>query len=337
VQQTVALPVTEASQVGDARRAAAALAEELGLPETEAGRVALVVTEAASNLVKHARDGLLLLRALEGPPGVEVLALDRGPGMADVGRCLRDGYSTAGSPGTGLGAIARLAGVFDIHSTPAGTSLLSQFRAAPPAPAGPSAGLQIGVVSVPYPGEAVSGDGWAVARAGGRDQVLVVDGLGHGVEAAAAAREAVRAFRQNVGLAPAEVVRALHGALQPTRGAAAAVADLDLPGETLRYAGVGNIGGAVLADGTSRSLVSHNGTLGHALYKAREFSYPFPKGATLVMHSDGLATRWGLDAYPGLALRHPGLIAATLFRDFRRGRDDVTVLAARAAGGGAGG
>jgi len=336
VQQTVALPVTEASQVGDARRAAAVLAEGLGLPEAEVGKLALVVTEAASNLAKHARDGLLLLRPLEGPPGVEVLALDRGPGMSDVGRCLRDGYSTAGSPGTGLGAIARLTALLEIHSTPAGTALLGQLRAGPAPPVRPSARLEVGAVSVPYPGETVCGDGWAVEQSAGRDLVLVVDGLGHGSEAAAAAREAVRVFRKKAGLPPAELVRALHTALRSTRGAAAAVADLDLAGQTLRYAGVGNIAGVVLAGGTSHSLVSHNGTLGHALYKAQKFTYAFPNGATLVMHSDGLTSRWGLDAYPGLGLRHPGLIAGTLYRDFRRGRDDVTVLAVRAAGGAGG-
>src|SRR5688572_12749729 len=119
MSDVVRLPVTDPSQVGEARRRAAALAQRLGFDDTDAGKVAIVVTEAANNLVKHARDGEILLHPLEqdGTAGLEVLALDKGPGL-DLSRCLRDGFSTGGTPGTGLGAIARLSAVFDVHSSP---------------------------------------------------------------------------------------------------------------------------------------------------------------------------------------------------------------------------
>src|SRR5262249_13074084 len=116
-----------------------------------------------------------------------------------------------------------------------------------------------------------------------------------------------------------------------TRGAAVAVAELDLDAGLLRFAGVGNISATVFAAGVSRSAVSHNGTVGHEARKFQEFTYPFPRGALLVMHSDGLATHWRLDGYAGLAARHPALVAGVLYRDFKRGRDDVTVLAIREA------
>jgi anti-sigma regulatory factor (Ser/Thr protein kinase) len=329
-----AVPVTELSQVGEARRVAIALAAWQGFGETEAGQVALVVTEAATNLVKHARDGVILLRCVHerGTAGLEVLALDRGPGMADVGHCLRDGFSTAGTPGTGLGAIARLSGCADIHSVPGqGTALLVRLWAGPPP--GPPEGLRVGAVSVPVAGEEVCGDAWAVEQADGRAVLLVADGLGHGPDAAAAAREAVRVFRDSAGLGPADILQAIHPALRSTRGAAVAVAEVRLREGAVRYAGVGNITGTVLSAGGDRSLVSHNGTLGHAARRFQEFAYPFPQGATLVMHSDGLSSRWDLDAYPGLHARDPALIAGVLYRDFRRGRDDATVLAASRAGG----
>jgi anti-sigma regulatory factor (Ser/Thr protein kinase) len=325
--------VTEPSQVGEARRAAAALAARLGFGEEEAGKVALVVTEAATNLVKHANAGVILLRPLEqgGTPGVEILALDKGPGMADVNRCLRDGFSSAGTPGTGLGAITRLAAFADIHSVPEkGTALLARLWSRPPAEA---AGLRVGAVCLPVSGEVVCGDAWAVAQDAGRALVLVADGLGHGPSAAAAAQEAVRVFRDNAGGAPAEILQAIHLALRSTRGAAAAVAAVDLAGGTLAYAGVGNISGMILEPQGGRSLVSHNGTLGHAARTFQEFAYPFAEHATLVMHSDGLLSRWALDAYPGLSRRDPALLAGVLYRDFRRGRDDVTVLAVSRADG----
>jgi hypothetical protein len=121
--------------------------------------------------------------------------------------------------------------------------------------------------------------------------------------------------------------------LRSTRGAAAAVAAVDLAGGTITYAGVGNISGMILGPQGGRSLVSHNGTLGHAARTFQEFAYPFAGHATLVMHTDGLLSRWALDAYPGLTRRDPALLAGILYRDFRRGRDDVTVLAVSRAEG----
>src|SRR5262249_41324038 len=161
----VTLPVTEASQAGEARRLATALAARLGFDETECGKVALVVTGAAGTLARPAGRGALLLQPpdQDGVGGLDVLPLDGGPGMKAVARCLRDGYSPAGSPGTGLGAIARLADSFDVYSAPpTGTVLLARLWSRPlpsPAPAGP---LAVAAVSVPKPKESVCGDAWAV-------------------------------------------------------------------------------------------------------------------------------------------------------------------------------
>ena len=330
----VALAIDDATAAGEARRAASALAGRLGFDETERGKVALVATEAATNLHKHARRGVIVLQGLEDGPrgGVDVLALDAGPGMTDVGRCLADGYSTAGSPGTGLGAMARLSASFEIYSLPGdGTAALARLWSSPGA-----AGPQFGAVSLPLAGEEACGDHWAIEQEGGRTLVLVVDGLGHGPQAAEAAREAVRSFGKTAALGPAEIIRAAHAALRSTRGAALAVARLDVERGEVRYAGVGNIAGVVLGAGEERttSMVSHNGTVGHTIRKVQEFTYPWSRGSLLIMHSDGLATHWQPGRYAGLAAAHPGLVAGVLYRDHARGRDDVTVVAVREPGGG---
>jgi hypothetical protein len=179
------------------------------------------------------------------------------------------------------------------------------------------------------PGEEVCGDAWAIQADAGRCLLLVADGLGHGPQAAEASQTAVRIFRDNSRLGPSELLQELHRALRSTRGAAVAIAEVDTEAEAVRYAGVGNIAGTILAPGVDRSVISHNGTVGHQARHFHEFTYPFPAGATLVMNSDGLMTRWSLDPYPGLAVRDPALIAGFLYRDFRRGKDDVTVLVAR--------
>jgi anti-sigma regulatory factor (Ser/Thr protein kinase) len=329
----LAIAITESSQVGESRRHAARLAERTGFDGSSAARVALVAVELATNLVKHARDGEMLLRPLEraGVGGIEFLALNRGPGMADVGKCLRDGYSTAGSPGTGLGAVARQSETLDIYSTPkAGTAVLARLWSGPSPRAVTADPLDVGAVCVPKQGQQECGDAWAAEPGGDGGAVfLLADGLGHGPRAADASRQAVQSFRANARLGPVEIVRAMHAALQGTLGAVVGVARLDLEARLLRFAGVGNIAATVVSGGKRTSTASYNGTLGHVLNKVQEFVYPFPAGALLVMHSDGLRTRWDFGAYPGLEARDPAMVAGVLYRDFKRGRDDVTVLAAR--------
>ncbi|MBD1939340.1 ATP-binding SpoIIE family protein phosphatase [Microcoleus sp. FACHB-68] len=328
----VALPILESSQAGEARRIAMAIATRLGFNETERGQVGIVVTEVANNLVRHAKDGLLLLQAVtkNDITGMEILALDKGPGISDIQECLRDGFSTAGTPGNGLGAVSRLSAFFEIHSTPkVGTALLSHLWASPMPVKQSNNNLEIGVVCLPMAGEEVPGDGWATDQQAGRSLLLVADGLGHGPLAAQASLEAVRIFRENVRKSPAEIIAAAHAALRSTRGAALAIAEVDFERQVVRFAGVGNISGCVFSPEGSYSMVSHNGTVGHEVRKIQEFVYQWPKGGLLVMHSDGLSTQWRLDRYPGLITRHPSLIAGVLYRDFYRGRDDVTVLVAR--------
>jgi anti-sigma regulatory factor (Ser/Thr protein kinase) len=179
---TTAVAIDDPSQVAQARRAGAALARAIGLDEERTGRLALVVTESGTNLLRHAGGGQILLRAVDdhGAPAIEVLALDRGPGMANAGRCLEDGYSTAGGAGTGLGAMRRLSILFDLYSRQGhGTAILSRVGGAAPGP-----GLVIEGVSVAAPGEQVCGDAWEEERRADGVAILVVDGLGHGPAAA---------------------------------------------------------------------------------------------------------------------------------------------------------
>jgi anti-sigma regulatory factor (Ser/Thr protein kinase) len=318
------IPVVEASQVGEARRAVAALGESLGLGETEAGRASIAVTEAANNLVRHAGGGEILIQPVGEANGVEIIALDRGPGISEMGVALTDGHSTTGTSGTGLGAMRRLSSRFDTYSLPGkGLAILMQICARLP----PPAAVESGAICVSKPGEDECGDVWDVRLHPGSCRILIADGLGHGPLAREAALAAARAAVSGSG--PSQALEDAHLATRPTRGAALAVAEADLDARVLRYAGFGNIAAMLLENGGSRSLVSMSGTVGLGTHKAREFSYPYLPGAILVMWSDGLTSRWSLDHYPGLLLRHPALIASVLYRDHARGRDDVTVVAAR--------
>jgi anti-sigma regulatory factor (Ser/Thr protein kinase) len=322
VTAPIRLRVDDRSAIAPARRAAEQMAGDLGFVETRRGEVAIAVTELGTNLVRHAGGGEIILRVTRGEhPTVDAIATDRGPGMRDARRAFEDGYSTGGGPGNGLGAIERLSVTLDLQSAAdQGTVLATRLGTAGTIPA-------VDGLALAMAGESESGDAWASARDGSVLTMLLVDGLGHGSDAARAANTAVRELRP--GLDPAFLLERIHGALQSTRGAAAAVARIDLASGSVDYAGIGNIAGTIVEGARTKSLVSMPGILGHRLPRIKAFSYELPPGALLVMHSDGVRSGWELTSYPGLLLRDPLVIAALIVRDFERGRDDVGVVVAR--------
>lgn len=332
MKDTYRLRVEESSQVGEARRLAASMGRDLGLDEVCVAHVSIVVTELATNLVKHAGGGDLILHALRiaGTSGIEALSLDKGPGIENVGACLSDGHSTSGSPGNGLGAIQRLSSLFDIYSKPGrGTAVLSRiWRPLPSVSASPYP-IEVGAVCLPVITEEACGDAWALHQTRERTLVMLADGLGHGPAAAEASAAAVDIFENHSGNGPAEMIERMHAAMLSTRGAAVAVTELRWDRRVVRFAGLGNISGRIFSGDAFKNMVSHNGTVGLEARNIVEFTYPWPEDGLLVLHSDGLTTRWNLDDYPGLQGRNPTLIAGVLFRDHNRVRDDSTVVVIR--------
>ncbi|MDB5326211.1 MAG: hypothetical protein JWM57_1780 [Phycisphaerales bacterium] len=323
----ISVPVTETSQIGEARRIAAGMAEALGFDETARGQIAIVVTEIATNLIRHASGGEIVLQSLPAVNccGLEILALDRGPGIVSMADALRDGFSTGTTAGTGLGAVNRLATTFDVYSSRGhGTAMVAQFHL-PPAEARPG---RVGWVCLPKAGERACGDACDVIDLdGGRTVILIADGLGHGLQAAEASRRAVQLFREDPALDGPRQLEKLHAGLRATRGAAVSLADIRRGSNEVRFTGIGNVVGRIYTAGVARGMVTQNGTVGAEVRRVQEFVYPWSPRALLIMHSDGLASQWQLTRYPGLAERHVSLIAGLLYRDERRERDDVTVLA----------
>ncbi len=323
----VKLPVEDASHVAEARRHCVSLAERAGFGEPDAGRVAIVVTELATNLLKHASTGVLIagLIEAEGGCGVQILSLDKGAGISDLAAASRDGFSTAGSSGTGLGALSRLSNIFEVSTAPGyGAAMLAVLYPGRK----PAHGRRpnFGAVSIPKHGEEVCGDAWAEVSGGSRTVVLVADGLGHGYAAHEAAQEAVRIFRREPEAPVAAILAAVDAGLRKTRGAAVSVARVDHERGLVTYAGIGNVAGAIFAEDSVRRMVSLNGTAGLAVRHIQAFDYPLPKGSRVALASDGIASGWSMLRYPGLLRASPALAAGVIFRDFERGRDDATVL-----------
>jgi anti-sigma regulatory factor (Ser/Thr protein kinase) len=328
-----AFEIRDSSQVGVGRRAAAEVAASLGADDGAIGRASLVASELATNLLKYGGGGELLVSPYEdaGGAGTEIIALDRGAGIANLDDCLRDGYSSAGSSGHGLGAVRRQTAQFEVATWPgAGTAILARVRAKSRAPESAEVVRAHGAVNVPKPGESICGDASCVVETTVGRTLLVVDGLGHGPQAATAAAEAQRLFLRNKDAPVHEVLALMHAGLRPTRGAAIAIARFDLARSMVLYGGIGNIAGAIVNGIEIRRMISLNGTAGHVARRIQTFDYAYRDGL-VIMHSDGLVTGWSLDRYPGITRMDPTLVAAVMYRDFTRGRDDATVLVARGA------
>ncbi|WP_328450193.1 ATP-binding SpoIIE family protein phosphatase [Amycolatopsis sp. NBC_00438] len=322
------LRVEDATAHGRARRAAAMLATQLGFGEVRATEIGLAVTELGTNLTKHAVEGVLVIRAIRAvtQAAVEVVAIDRGPGMADADASGRDGESTTGTLGVGMGAVRRLADVTSVLSEPGrGTVVTARFhpRRTPleEIPEADTAGL-----TRPIDGEEVCGDTYAVHHEPGRLRLMMCDGSGHGPLAAAASRAAADVFRDHVTASPEAVVKHIHEALRRTRGGAVAVAEINTAAGTVRFAGLGNIAGCVVADGRKQGMISAPGVAGHQARTIRAFDYPLPPGATVVLHSDGLTERWSVEGRERLFAATPLAIAAALLRDAGIRHDDAGVL-----------
>lgn len=320
--------VEETTQVGQARREALLLAAQAGFNETDAGRVALAATEMASNLWRHGGGGRMYLSMIPGreSPGIELCTIDRGPGFV-LAECLQDGFSTGGSQGLGMAAIARQARVMDAWSDARGAVLVVRIHAER---APRDADLAIGALRLPIKHEVACGDAWHVQVQDASLALTLIDGLGHGPQAAEASEAGVRAVMAMPADADAlERIAQLHAGMSGSRGGAAAVACVALGSGGVDYAGIGNIAGSLLIEDGSRGMASMPGIAGGQYRKAQAFSLHAPAGTLLVMHSDGLQARWSLRDYPGLQHRHPALVVAVLQRDFDRGRDDVCVVALR--------
>jgi anti-sigma regulatory factor (Ser/Thr protein kinase) len=303
-------------------------AQRLGLDQTQAGELALLATEVSRNVLVHGGGGEVIVIGLKRDDKAlgRILAMDRGPGISDVAKAMTDGFSTAGTPGGGLGAMKRIASGLEIFTGRTGTVVLVELGKDPNAN-----GLQIAGIAVPYPGEQVCGDAWAYHNSPERTMTMIVDGLGHGWAAAEAAHEAIATFHARLKSTPEEILSYVHDALRKTRGAVAGIAEIRPTERKMAFAGVGNIGAVLLTPSRSQSLVSHNGTLGSIASRIQAFHLEWQPDSVLILHSDGLQTRWDLANYAGLLSRHPAIIGGTLLRDFRRQRDDASVVVVKAA------
>ncbi|EHR52660.1 anti-sigma regulatory factor (Ser/Thr protein kinase) [Saccharomonospora marina XMU15] len=328
----VALPVREPVHVRQARQQTGVLAREAGLSERDVERVAIAATELAGNLVKYAVDGLLM--AIGRPGAFDLIATDRGPGLRHVEDSMRDGYSTSGTLGIGLGGVRRMADEFDIFSRYGeGTVVLARWLVG----LRPPLGVRPGVAMFTALGETVCGDSWVVAERDGITTVAVSDGLGHGPEAAVASAAATAHVSADPTASPSELIAAMDADGTARRGATVAVAQFHPARSTMLFCGVGNTTVRLFSPrGDHETLVSVPGIVGRRQRRGsrvQPLTRPWSDGNWLIMHTDGVSERWGDEELSGAFDRDPATVAGWLLGRHVRRRDDACVLV---AAGGAG-
>lgn len=330
--------ISDRSYLSSSKKDISKIAEQIGFNNEQKGKIDIIVSELASNIVKHnVIEGEILVKHVksEDAEGIEILSVDNGPGMQDLKRMMEDGVSTYGSKGEGLGAIKRLSDDFDIYSLPGvGTFILSRVYLKSGLPASPlkprKNTIEVKAVMVPKAGEILCGDGWAALEKPDRLIVMAADGLGHGKDAHIASEEALNIFTRCKLSVPSEILRLIHHSIKKTRGIVGAIASINVKEETLSYCGIGNIAGRILYRDGAKSMISYNGTIGHSVPNTyHNHSFKWERSDMLILHSDGLKSRWDIAKYPGIERHDASLIAAVLYKDNTRKRDDALVLVIR--------
>ena len=188
--------------------------------------------------------------------------------------------------------------------------------------------IDVAVAARPHPNETVNGDATAVHWVAGVCRVAVIDGLGHGREAAHAAARAVDALDAHPNLVPAEAIRLCHTALVGTRGAAMSVARLDPVRRELIYAGVGNIEAHLWHPARRERQISYRGIVGSVLPTIRSFTLPLDADWTFILHSDGVSARIDPDVLTPRPPWEPQVLADAILARYARASDDAIVVVA---------
>lgn len=340
------IAITEEAHIGAAKRSIKRCANEAGFTERQLAEIEIVIKEIGSNAVKFGQGTSQIFFARTNgelePAGIEIIYVDKGPGIQDTSIAVEDGFTTTGTLGAGLGAIKRMSDEFYIFSSiKSQTRRLSTYGRSTHGTAivlrkyiegaeKPEHRKALwGAMTRPSMGFEENGDAYVVKRTGDRQLLAMIDGLGHGLGALQAAREAVASIEAYASEPVERIIRVTHEALRPTRGAVLGLAILDCATGVIEYAGIGNTDFRVLGGRAPIRFISLNGTLGSRLDRVKVFKEQLPKVATIIMSTDGISERWDVDSYPGLLGLHPQLLCAVVMRDYSRLNDDATILCGR--------
>jgi anti-sigma regulatory factor (Ser/Thr protein kinase) len=316
-----------------AAESASRFADSLGFSPAECEELALVVTELSTNLLKHASSGTLRLSRIEAPGrvGIEIESDDTGPGIPDLEQAIADGYSTAGSFGAGLGTVNRLMDELAACSRPqpGGLRLLCQRWIRPRINGFRMVELVCGVATRSYRLLPENGDAFLIKQWERNALIGVIDGLGHGQFAQRAALTARQYLEHHFDQPLDSLFRGVGRACRATRGVVMALARFDLDRQKLTLASVGDIEVRLIGNPERFNLIVRRGIVGLNAPNPVPSEHPWTSNSLLVMHSDGLRTKWTWDEFSDVARAAPQVIARRLLGALGKLDDDATVLVVR--------
>lgn len=308
-------------------------AREIGFEDVAAEEIALVVRELALNILHHGGEGTLTLRfsVVGDRSGLEVEAVNPGAPIAEVEEAFRDGYSTRGSFGYGLGTVNRLMHRVSVESPwvdGSGTRVVATrwlYRPSRPA----AAFLDAGVASRAHPDAHDNGDAVLITSWEDRSLVGVIDGLGHGNPAMRASRAARQYVLRHAREPLREIFRGVDRVCRGTRGVVMALVRFDWADQTATVGNVGNVEVRVFGHDERLGFQVRRGFLGRSAPKPPVRTSPWPMAATMVMHTDGVRSSRLRDAYRELEHLETRPLASGLLQRLALGRDDATVAVLR--------
>lgn len=314
------LRINHPADVSRLRREVLAAARAVGMSEQEQEAMRIVASELGSNIIKHAGTGDAVVERL--PDKGEIKIVTRNPSdRLDVDDVFKNGHSTTGTFGIGLGAVRRLCDSVDLSIENGEFIVRATKRYAGDSPAF----LETSVLSRPLPGFQENGDGYYIKIHPNFAVLAVIDGLGHGPAAEEATLRAVSVIASDDRAPLVDIVQHMHTLLRHTRGCVIGLARI-APNRNMEYVGVGNIRAHIFSSGKARSLLSYSGVVGGNMRTVRSMSYDIPSGGTLFIYSDGVKHL----SLEGRLLSHSVMeLANNLFSENAKENDDATLVVAR--------
>ena len=187
--------------------------------------------------------------------------------------------------------------------------------------------LLIGAASRPHPGETVNGDRIQIEQRGAIHRIAVIDGLGHGPDAAAAAGRAVDALTAIPDADVPACIRACHEALRGTRGAALSVIRIDLDAGRMTFAGLGNVEGVLVSPARKHLLISQRGIVGVLAPRIQQTEEDLPDSFIVMLCTDGIRSGGRRELQFG-AIASAEALANDLLANWSREDDDAAVVVA---------
>lgn len=308
----------------------AAISHRIGIPDLKRENMLLVASELVQNNIKHAGGSGMIQIWMQPGPTLDLLALDYGPGIADLGQAEEDGYSTARTFGKGLGAIRRLSDESYIYTQPenfgqakkwSGTVFLARFILGSDKDFMPK---KIGLFSRSLSDKRYNGDRIYWQKNGTHLRWLHLDGLGHGEEALAATANLATHLSHSDQLNT--ILKNVDRQLVKTRGAVGIVCEIDLAPRNLQLLGVGDMHAHVYDHGEMQLIGFAPGILGKEHRSTSPVQSALGKRATVITASDGIRRNWDSQNFTGLFGHHPQLIAYTLGNIMGRISDDQSIF-----------